>query len=339
MGRVAAEQPGGETPPADLPHLARYAGLSLPMKGREKENPMPRDFDWNNLRDFLAVARTGRLTAAAARLGADHTTVARRIAALEHAFGARLFDRSPAGYALTPHGERLLATAESIESLAVSAQAELGGADLAVTGAVRIGAPEGFGSYFLAPRMAELAEQHPQLEVQLVAIPGVLSLSKREADIAVTLSRPREGRLLARKLTDYRLGLYASPDYLAARPPIRSRANLPDQRFVGYIEDLLYAEELDYLRQGETPVSAQLKSSNLIAQLQATLAGAGLCVLPHFIAGRDARLTPVLPDDVNLTREFWLVTHADLQSLARVKATFAFIVEAVRSARPSFLET
>ena len=294
------------------------------------------DFDWNNLRAVLAVARTGRLTAAAARLGADHATVSRRIAALEHGLRARLFDRSPGGYALTAHGEKLMPTAEAMESLAVAAQAEVGEADLAVTGAVRIGAPEGFGSYFLAPRMAALADRHPELEIQLVAIPGLVSLSKREADIAVTLSPPREGRLLTRKLTDYRLSLYGAHAYLDARPPIRTRADMGLQRFIGYIEDLLYAPELDYMEAPDVDIHVRLKSSNLIAQLQATLAGAGLCVLPDFIAAAEPGLVKVLPNDVGLTRSLWLVTHQDLKGLARIRAVTDFMVEAVKDARTVF---
>jgi DNA-binding transcriptional LysR family regulator len=294
-------------------------------------------FDWNNLRAFLAVARTGRLTAAAAREGADHATISRRIAALEASLKAHLFDRSPAGYALTAHGERLMPTAEAMESLALHAQAEVGEADMAVTGAVRIGAPEGFGSYFLAPRMSELADRHPELEIQLVAIPGLVSLSKREADIAVTLSPPREGRLLTRKLTDYRLSLYAARAYLDTRPPIESRADLGSQRFIGYIEDLLYAPELDYMQAPDVEIHVRLKSSNLIAQLRATLAGAGLCVLPDFIAADDSRLIRVLPDQVGLERSLWLVTHQDLKSLARIRVVTEFMVQAVKSARSRFL--
>ncbi|HYE42941.1 MAG TPA: LysR family transcriptional regulator [Caulobacteraceae bacterium] len=295
------------------------------------------DFDWNNLRAFLAVARTGRLTAAAARLGADHTTVSRRIGAMEQGLNVRLFDRSPTGYALTAHGERLLPKAEAMESLALSMLAEVGEGDLAVTGAVRIGAPEGFGSYFLAPRMAQLADLHPQLEIQLVAIPGVLSLSKREADVAVTLSPPREGRLLTRKLTDYNLGLYGTAAYLDARPPIESRADLGSQRFIGYIEDLLYAPELDYMEAPDVDIHVGLKSSNLIAQLQAALAGAGLCVIPDFIARREPTLVRVLPGHVGLTRSLWLVTHQDLKNLARIRAVTDFTVEAVRAARAEFV--
>lgn len=294
------------------------------------------DFNWNDLRAFLAVARTGRLTTASARVGADHTTVSRRIAALEAGIGARLFDRSPAGYVLTAHGERLMPTAEKIESLTLLAASEVGEADQALTGTVRIGAPEGFGSYFIAPLMARLADRHPGLEIQLVAIPGIVSLSKREADVAVTLSAPREGRLAARKLTDYGLSLYAAPAYLDARPPIRTRADMAGHRFIGYIGDLLYAPELDYMQAPDVDIHVGLQSSNLIAQLQATLAGGGLCVLPDFIAAREAGLRRVLPETVHLDRSLWLVVHADLRSLARIKAVTAMITGAVKADRRLF---
>ena len=292
--------------------------------------------DWNHLQDFLAVARTGRLTTGARALGVDHTTLSRRIAALEAALKARLFDRSPQGYALTVHGERLLARAESMESLMLAAQAEVGEADMRVSGVVRIGAPEGFGSYFLSPRLPELAERHPELEIQLVAIPGVLSLSKREADVAVTLSAPREGRLISRKLTDYSLSLYGAPSYLDARPALRSRANMKDHRFIGYIEELLYAPELDYMQAPDVDIRVAFKSSNLIAQLQACVAGAGLAVLPDFVAHGRPYLRRVLEGQVGLMREFHLAVHADLKAVARVRAVTEFITEAVRKDRRRF---
>ncbi len=295
------------------------------------------EFDWNTLRAFLAGARSGRLTAAAQRLHADHTTVSRHIASLEKALDAKLFDRSPTGYRLTVHGERLMPTAESVESLALAAQGAIGGADLSVSGVVRLGAPEGFGSHFLAQRLAGLAEQHPDLDIELVATSGVVSLSKREADLAIALSPPREGRLVARKLTDYRLSLYGAPSYLERNPPPLARADLARHRFVGYIDDLLWAPELDYMQAPDVEITVRFKSSNLIAQLEATRAGAGLCMLPEFIASGQAGLVRLLPEAVGLTRSFWLITHADLKDLARVKAVSGFIVDQVRRSRALFL--
>jgi DNA-binding transcriptional LysR family regulator len=155
-------------------------------------------FDWDDLRFFLAVARAGRLTAAARQLEADHTTVSRRISALEGALRAKLFERKPQGYSLTEQGERLLGLAEGMETQALAVASQVGGADLALSGTVRIGAPDGIGTYFLAPELGALAERHPDLTLQLVALPRTFSLSKREADIAITLEQPTEGRLVSR---------------------------------------------------------------------------------------------------------------------------------------------
>ncbi|MFC0284680.1 LysR family transcriptional regulator [Camelimonas abortus] len=289
-------------------------------------------FDWDDLRYFLAVARAGRLTVAARRLGADHATVSRRVTALESALKAKLFERRPHGYQLTAQGERLLAKAEAIETQALAAQSEIGGADLTLSGAVRLGAPDGLGSTFLAPRIVALAARYPELEIQLVAMSRIPSLSKREADIAISLNPPREGRIVARRLGDYDLALYAAPEYLAAAPPVRTVADLFRHRIVGYIDDLIYAPELDYLDEVAKGLRPRIQSSSIMAQLAATEAGAGVCVLPRFMTG-GRRLQRVLPGEVKLTRSFWLVVHADLREVARIRAVMDFLVREIRAAR------
>lgn len=296
------------------------------------------EFEWSDLRHFLALARAGKLIAAARRLGVEHSTVSRRIAALEAALGAKLFEKGPHGYTLTAAGERLLATAENMESLALSAQGQIGGTDLGASGTVRIGAPDGFGTFFLAPRIGALARAHRDLEIQLLAMPRVFSLSKREADIAISLSRPKEGRLHARKLTDYRLRLYASRAYLEAHGPIENRAALSRHAFIGYVDELIFTPELDYVPLVAKELRPRIKSSSLPAQLMATRSGAGVCVLPCFMGdlfageGPDA-LVRVLPGEVMLTRTFWLITHADMRDLARIKVAAAFIVEEAQKGR------
>lgn len=294
------------------------------------------DFDWNDVRAFLAVARSGRLTAAAARLGVDHSTLSRRIGALEHALKAKLFDRSPSGYTATEPGRRLMPLAEEMERLALGAAETVGGSAGLVEGVVRIGSPEGFGSYFLAPRIQKLKAQYPQLVVQLVAASAVFSLAKREADVAISVSRPPTGRLLVSKLIDYDLGLYAAPAYLEAASDIRSFDDLKGHRFVSYIGDLLHFPELDFLQQVVPGGTTSMESSNLVAQTRATLAGAGLCVLPAFLAREEAGLVQVLPDEVNLTRSLWLTVHQDLAELARVRAALRFIKDEVEAARVLF---
>lgn len=293
-------------------------------------------FDWDDLRFFLGVARSGRLTSAARRLGADHATVSRRISSLETALKSKLFERRPQGYTLTPQGERLLARAESMETSALAIQSEIGGADMAVSGIVRIGAPDGFGTLFLAPRLAALTGSLPGLEVQLVAMPRLLSLSKREADIAITLAPPKEGKIVARKLIDYHLGLYAAPGYLASAAPVAAADDLHAHDIIGYIDDLIFTPELDYLDEVARGLRARTQSSNIVAQMQMAEAGGGICVLPAFMAKANPALVPVLPEAVVIRRSFWLVVHADLRDVARVRQSVDFIVRETRAARALF---
>lgn len=293
-------------------------------------------FDWDDLKSFLGVARSGRLTAAAVRLGLDHSTLSRRLGALEHALKAKLFDRSPSGYTLTEQGRRLLPIAEEMERLSIGAGEAVGGTAASVEGVVRIGSPEGFGSYFLAPRIGGLKARFPELTVQLVAASAVFSLAKRDADIVIAVSRPPAGRLAASKLIDYDLALYASPAYLEAHPPIRSADDLRAHLFVSYIGELLHFPELDFLQHVAPGGATSLESSNLVAQLKATLAGAGLCVLPAFLAREEAGLARVLTDEVCLTRSLWLIVHQDLAELARIRAVVRFIRSEVEASRADF---
>lgn len=293
-------------------------------------------FDWDNLRFFLAVARTGRLTVAAQRLGADHTTVSRRIAALEASLKAKLFERSPQGYNLTEQGERLLAKAESMESQALAISAEVGGSDLALSGTVRVGAPDGFGTYFLAPELGILAERHPELTLQLVALPRVFSLSKREADIAVTLEPPTEGRLVSRKLTDYGLRLYAAKDYLDSQGAIAEPADLTGRMLVTYVDDLLYSPVLDYFSALEKYRPRRYECASVVAQLEAVRAGVGIGILHDYAARRYPELRVVLPE-ISFLRSYWLVAHAEVRSLQRIEAVHAFILNCVKTSRHLFV--
>jgi DNA-binding transcriptional LysR family regulator len=266
----------------------------------------------------------------------DHTTISRRITCLENALQVKLFDRSPSGYALTDQGRRLLSVAEQMETLAILATDSVGGAAQAIEGTVRIAGPEGFGSYFLAPRLSRLSELHPGLNVQLLAGPSLYSLSKREADIVITLSRPPEGRVVARKLIDYDLGLYASRSYVGRNGPLAQKSDLKNHSFIGYIGDLIQMPELDYFDQVNAGASNRLESSNLLVQVKATTAGAGLCVLPAFIAACEPELVPILPKEIHLTRSFWMIVHANHKEIARVKIATRFIADEVRQAKASF---
>jgi len=293
-------------------------------------------FDWDDLRFFLAVARAGRLTLAARRLEADHTTVSRRISSLEKALQAKLFERNPQGYSLTEQGERLLGLAEGMETQALEVASQVGGADLALSGTVRIGAPDGIGTYFLAPELGALAERHPDLTLQLVALPRTFSLSKREADIAITLEQPTEGRLVSRKLTDYRLRLYASKDYLARHGPIAELPDLAGKTLVTYVADLIYSPVLDYFSGLEKYTARRYECASVVAQLEAVRAGVGVGILHDYAVRQFPELQAVLPE-ASYLRTYWLVTHADVRNLRRVEEVYSFILSRVRANRGLFV--
>lgn len=290
-------------------------------------------FDWNDLRYFLAVARHGRLVDAARRLGVDHTTVARRISALEQAIGCLLFHRSPRGLTLTDSGQRLLEHAERIESETAAISAGLAGQDYQISGSVRLATPEAFGGFLVAPHIRRFRQMYPQLDLELVAENRSFSLSKREADIAITLGRPPSGRLFARKLTGYGLGLYASADYLSRHGPIRSADDLRGKEFVSYIDDLIHLPQLKFLHDVVSDPAVHFRSSSIIAQQNAVASGFGLGLLHHFSACADPRLVPVLPADIRIERAYWIVLHADLRSIPRVRAVADFLQSVVEAER------
>lgn len=194
----------------------------------------------------------------------------------------------------------------------------------------------GVGAFFLARRLQPLLNSYPNLVVQLVAMPRLFNLTKHEADLAIVLALPTQGRLATRKLTDYTLGLYASADYLNTAPAISDANDLKGHRFIDYIDDLIFTAELDYLDEAARGVRATFQSSSIIAQMNAARAGAGLAVLPHFLGTQFDDLIPVLPAKVSLTRSWWLVVHESQRDIARVRIVMDFIVGLFHAHRDNF---
>ena len=276
--------------------------------------------EWDDLRFFLAVAREGQLGRAGARLGVDATTVGRRLRRLEQALGQTLFEQTKDGQSLTEAGERLLLRSEAMERQAREIEAVGaggGGADL--TGSIRVSVSEGFGTWFVAHHLPDFAAQHKRLGIDLVASSGFLNPSRREADVAILLDRPRKGPLFTRKLTDYALRLYASEAWLAAHGPVTTKAELRAHPLVGYVPDLLYAPELRYLTEIDPELEPRVRSTSINAQYRLVAAGAGIAVLPCFIGDSDTSLVRLL-DNVVVRRSFWLVTHADTRRAGRIGA-------------------
>ena len=280
--------------------------------------------DWDDLRIFLAAARLGSFSAAAARLAMDGTTVARRLKRLEAAIHGTLFVRSPQGLMLTPAGHRLLDSSAEVER-AIEAASETDSAG----GTVRISASEGFGTEILAPELVGLSRRRPGLRVELVATSGFLSAATRQADIAVTLSPAASERISVERLTDYTLGLYASPAYLNAAGSPGSVAALHGHSLVGYIDDLIYAPELRYLDQVSPGLKPAITSSSVRAQAAMIAAGAGLGVLPCFLAGHNPRLHRVLAETVSLSRTFWVCVHDDLARSQRLRIVAGWLQDVI----------
>lgn len=289
--------------------------------------------NWDDVRIFLAVARSGGLMAAARRLGVDQTTVARRVSALETDFGARLIERSSRGVTLTGPGAALLEHAERMESEALSATERMGAAGEGVEGVVRLATPEAFGAGLAAPAAAAFHARHPRVQLELVPTARAVNLSRREADIAVGLSRPEQGSLVSRKLADYRLGLYASRVYLEREGTPESIRELRSRPLVWYIDEMLDLPELRYLDQVAEGAHTVFRSSSIAAQHAAVASGLGLGVLHRFTADKDPRLARVLKDEVVLTRSYWVSVHEALQRVARVRAVIDFLDELVDAHR------
>lgn len=285
---------------------------------------------------FLAVIREGNTVGAARRLGLDHSTVSRRLSALEAQLNTRLFDRSPRGLAPTEAAAALVGHAERVESALIRAADSIAQGDSRITGTVRLATPEIFGTFLVAPHVAELRALHPDLTLELAPETRSISLSKREADIAISVRQPPRGRLVARKLVEYRLGLFASRDYLDRHGPVCARTDLDHHAFVSYVDELVDFPELLALNQARTGGKVVFRSSSSAAQQAAVAAGTGIGMLHLLAAGQDPRLERVLPNEIEARRTYWLVLHADLQRVPRVRAVIEFLDALVRRMQPLF---
>jgi DNA-binding transcriptional LysR family regulator len=291
--------------------------------------------NWDDIRIFLAVARAGQILGAARRLGLNHATVARRLTALETDLRAQLLTRRPSGTELTRAGEEFLLAAERMEAEMLGARAMVGDVSVSISGTVRIGAPDGFGVAFLAPRLGELIRRHPDLNIELVPVPRSFSLSRREADVAITVERPDHGRLVAAKLVDYTLGLYASKAYLESRGMPASQAGLAGHSLIGYVEDLVAAQSLNYGTELFGSAKPAFAVSSALGQLEAVRSGAGIGILHRFIARPHPELVEVLPQN-SLSRAYFIVYHESMRTLRRVTAVTQFIAEIVERERSIF---
>ncbi|NNU80760.1 LysR family transcriptional regulator [Halovulum dunhuangense] len=288
------------------------------------------DAQWDDLRIFLAVARAESLTGAAKALRLDPATAGRRVGRLEESLDARLFVKSPQGYTLTEAGQRLFEHALRVEEAMRGALS--GGvtpAD-ALSGSVRIGAPDGCANYLLPQVCAAICEGNPGLEVQIVALPRVFNLSKREADMAIAVSRPSAGRLTVQKLADYHLHLAAAESYLERHAPIRSLGDLAGHPVVGYIPDMIFDRELDYLSEIGTS-RPEYASNSVPVQLNWIRAGAGIGIVHDFALPFAPGVRRLLTGEISLRRSFHLIRHADDRRVERLNLFAEALAQRLRA--------
>lgn len=291
--------------------------------------------DWQDIQIFLEVARSRRLTDAARRLGLDHSTLSRRTRRFERRLNTQLFERSTHGYQLTDAGQRLLAHAEEMARHAAEAGESLADQNHRISGQVRLGVTEGFGTWVIAPLLSAFCERHPGITLDLLALPRVVNLSRHEADLAITVERPVSPGLIISRLCDYRLRLYASREYLARHGTPQRLAELGRHRMIGYVDDLIFSQQLSYLEPlldpavvGEPP-HFSLRSTSVSTQHTACLHGAGLAVLPCFMATAAPGLNSVLNAEVDIVRQFWITARQEQRRLARVRLLWDFLREAL----------
>jgi len=287
--------------------------------------------NWDDYRVFLDVARTGSLTGAATSLKIDPATVGRRIVRLETSLGAKLFNKLPRGYQLTPAGSDLQAHIEQIERTEKIARGLLQKASDKISGSFRVGAPDGLSNFVLPRVVASIHERHPDLDIQILSLPRVFNLSRREVDLAIMVTPPKIGRFVTKKIVDYNLHLAAHQDYLKDAPLITSKADLKDHTIVGYIPDLIFDPSLDHMAQVRPERAPNLASNSVAVQMQMLNVGAGVGFAHDFALAHYPDIKPILMDTETQQRAFYLVRDRDDQRSEQANLIATLLSDGVKA--------
>ena len=292
--------------------------------------PLSSHFSWDDLRIVLAVARAGNLVAAAGALGVNHSTVFRRLNALEKQIGAKLFERLATGYQPTDAGHRLITTAELMEEQALALDRDLTGRDTRLSGILRVTASDTMSFFsILTDEIAAFRKLHPGILVELAVDNRVYDLSRREADVAFRAQRPEEGDLFGRKLVDIRWALFASDDYLKSNPAPVTMKTLAKHQVIGWSIQAP-TKAAAWIAANVPPEAIGFRSTGLINQFMAARAGMGLALLPTYLATADPKLNRAFGPLKDLVTDFWIVTHRSLKDTARVRTFMTVVGEAVK---------
>lgn len=285
---------------------------------------------WDDLKFFLGVARYRSLAGAARALGVNHSTVFRRLNALESRAGARLFERLPGGYVLTEAGEYLFATATRVDELIDDLNRKLTGRDYRLSGTIRLTTTDTMAESFLHPHLREFQRLYPDIVLELVTDNVFYDLSRREADVALRPTDDPPQHLVGRKLATVGWAVYGSSDYLREHGAPRQTPDLARHAIICGDGSLAGVPSVRWLR-AQTPESAIVyRASSFAAQCAAAKAGCGLALLPCVLADPAAELKRVLGPIKSLATGLWLLTHPDLRDTARIRAFMTFMKDATR---------
>ena len=278
--------------------------------------------DWDDIRTFLAIARTRTLSGAARILGVRQSTMSRRLEALEQRAGARLLQKTPRGYELTALGEAILANAERMEAEAVAVERAVQGRDVALSGVIRVTTVDTIANWLLPPAIAALQARYPAISVEVLPETRSLSLSKREADLAIRMARFEGNELISRRIALLGHALYASHAYLAAHDfALDAHGNGGRvHAIVTVLEDQSHLAEARWLAAQVPHASIALRSNSRDAQLGAARAGLGVVCLSRYLADRELGLARISAAGPGPAREVWLGVHADLRHMPRIGA-------------------
>ncbi len=280
---------------------------------------------WDDLRVFLEVARQGSIHAAAKRLKLDHSTVCRRIDKLESHLSVKLLDRTQRGIVVRDDAQDLLKHIESMDRHAGSIDDVLAKGGSGGVQTVRIATMEGIASCYVARRIPLLERFAPNVKIELVSVPQMVDLSRKEADIFLSFFNPRMPGLTNKRLADFRLFLYCSDSYAKRHGMPRSQDELADHLFVGYIDDLLAIEAVRWLDEAVKAPRISFHTNSIIAQCNAAVEGLGIVMLPTFVAAGVAGLKRILPDEVSVRRDVWISVRVEQDYLIRIKSVMKFL--------------